>query len=296
MARGAARGARDDSSDDLEPGRLREASDEPVIEPLDPNLQIRLPEFEGPLDLLWHLIKKHKLNVLDLPMVTVTEAYMQYLGLMQSFNLDIAAEYLLMAATLAHIKSKMLLPAPPEDQDEPQDDELELDPREELVRRLLEYQKYKAAGDELLARGLEGKDVFVRGSQPPEASGKPPLAELSLFALMDAFQAVLKRANAQLAFEITAERVSIQERMLQITERLKGRPSCVFEELFDGMTTTIDIVITFLALLEMAKSRLAQVYQSDRDMGIHVRLLVTDAATDPASIPVPTSDQPSDLQ
>ena len=127
---------------------------------LDPNFRIELPNFEGPLDLLLYLVQKHELNVLDLPISFVTEKYLAYISVIQSLNLDIAVEYLVMAATLAHIKSKMLLPKPPEDQDD--DPEEELDPRAELIRRLLEYQKYKQVAEELGARGVAGRDVFKR--------------------------------------------------------------------------------------------------------------------------------------
>src|ERR1700735_3553348 len=153
---------------------------------------LRLPHFEGPLDLLLHLCQKHELNILDIPISFVTEKYLEYLSVMQLMHLDVAAEYLVMAATLAHIKSKMLLPAPPpgQEDDDPED---ELDPRGALIRRLLEYQKYKDAGQQLAARGVAGRAVFLRGAPVEEAAshGLPPLAELPIFALVDAFQRVL---------------------------------------------------------------------------------------------------------
>lgn len=244
-------------------------------EPIDPNFKIELPTFEGPLDLLLHLIGKHELDILDLPIAFVTERYLQYISLMKQLNLDVASEYLVMAAKLAHIKSKMLLPTPPQDQDDEPEDEG--DPREELIRRLLEYQKYKLAAEELGSRGVEGRDVFLRGIPAPEAEGPAPLADISLFKLLDAFQRVLERVKSDMAFEVTAERISIQERISQITERLRGRRAIAFEELFDQVRTTYDIVVTFLAVLEMAKMRMMRIYQTDPHAPIHLEYRVLDA-------------------
>ena len=140
---------------------------ETSLEPLDPDFHISLPDFEGPLDLLLHLIRKHELDILDLPIAFVTERYLEYVTLMEKLDLDIASEYLVMAATLAHIKSKMLLPQEPDDQDDEEPEE-EVDPRAELIRRLLEYQKYKVAAEQLGARPIPGRDVFGRGSEEAE--------------------------------------------------------------------------------------------------------------------------------
>ncbi|MEQ8888796.1 MAG: segregation/condensation protein A, partial [Sandaracinaceae bacterium] len=246
---------------------------ETSLEPLDPDFQISLPDFEGPLDLLLHLIRKHELDILDLPIAFVTERYLQYVTLMEKLDLDIASEYLVMAATLAHIKSKMLLPQEPDDQDdeEPED---EIDPRAELIRRLLEYQKYKVAAEQLGSRPIPGRDVFGRGSEAPRASGPPPLASTSLFKLLDAFNSVLKRAQADLAFEITPEGVSIQDRMRQLTDVLRERREVRFEDLFEENVTVYDLVITFMAILEMAKRRLVKIYQSDAHSPIHLRSTV----------------------
>lgn len=243
-------------------------------EPLDPSFQIALPAFEGPLDLLLHLIRKHELDVLDLPIAFVTERYLGYVTMMEQLNLDIASEYLVMAATLAHIKSKMLLPQEPEDQKDDDVLEEEVDPRAELIRRLLEYQKYKAAAEQLGARGIAGRDVFVRGSDAPEASGPPPLVAPGLFKLLDAFQAVLKRAQGDAAFEITAEGISIQDRMRQLVELLRERRQVVFEDLFEGQVTIYDLVVTFMAILEMGKRRLVRIYQADPHSPIHLRSTV----------------------
>lgn len=251
---------------------------------LDPNFRIELPVFEGPLDLLLHLIKAHELDILDLPVAFVTERYLSYLGLMKRLHLDIAAEYLVMAATLAHIKSKMLLPTPPTDQDGDEEED-GVDPREELIRRLLEYQKYKAAAEDLGGRDIAGRDVFPKGMGPEAPSGPAPLAEVGLFRLLEAFQRVLDRKRADLTFEVTAERITIQERITQVTDRLRGRRNATFDELFEDVTTTYDVVVTFLALLEMAKQRMARLYQPDAQgpIRLEVRVLAADDVGDDAS-------------
>lgn len=245
-------------------------------QPIDPNFRLELPGFEGPLDLLLYLIQKHELDILDLPISFVAGKYVEYLSLMQKLNLDVASEYLVMAATLAHIKSKSLLPTPPIDQDD--DPEDELDPRAELIKRLLEYQKYRKAAADLGARGVAGRDVFPRGIAAPEAQGPGDLAETSVFKLLDAFQKVLLRAKADLSFEVSAERITITERIAEITDELKSRRRCGFEELFAGVTSTYDIVVTFLALLEMAKMNMMRIYQAEPDAPIHIEYRVLDVS------------------
>jgi segregation and condensation protein A len=260
-------------------------------EALDPNFRIELPNFEGPLDLLLHLIRKHELDILDLPISFITDKYLEYLGLMESMNLDIASEYLVMAATLAHIKSKMLLPRPPEDQD---DDELdELDPRAELIRRLLEYQKYKTVAADLGVRAIAGRDVFARGTPPPAAEGPAPLAQVSVFKLLDALKKIAERINATVSLEVDAERMSIQERIGDLVELLRERRRCRFDELFEDVSTSYDLVVTFLALLEMAKMRLASIYQTDHEEPIYLEYTLLDAAGEPvvpADVQRPTGD------
>jgi len=265
--------------------------------PLDQQFRLELPTFEGPLDLLLHLIKKHDLQILDLPIAFVTERYLAYLGILRELNLDVASDYLLMAATLAHIKSKMLLPTQPTDQEDELLGEPE-DPRAELIRRLLEYQKYKLAAEQLGSRSIAGRDVFPRGTPAPEASGPAPLADIGMFKLLDAFEAVLKRVRGKFALEVSAERITIQERISQITELLQLRRSCEFDELFEGLSTRYEVVVTFLALLEMAKMRLARVYQADSASAIHIQNALL-AADDPAeasaeAAPASTEDETLD--
>jgi segregation and condensation protein A len=236
--------------------------------------------FEGPLDLLLHLIQQHELDILDIPISFITERFLTYLKLMQSLTIDIASEYLVMAATLAHIKSKMLLPSVPAGQeDDGLPGEEEEDPRAELVRRLLEYQKYKAAAVDLAERGTLGKDVFVRGSPEPVPEGPAPLASLGVFSLLDAFEKILKRTNVKLDHEVIFDRISITDRIIELTETLSERKSMRFEDLLlegNRTPTRFDIVITFLAMLEMCRLRLIRVLQTDPLAPIHIELAVQD--------------------
>ena len=248
------------------------AGDEPRA--IDPDFRIELPNFEGPLDLLLHLIRTHELDILDLPIAFITEKYLEYLGLMEQLNLDVASEYLLMAATLAHIKSKTLLPRPPEDQDD--EAEADIDPRAELIRRLLEYQKYKRVAEDLGGRSIAGRDVFTRGTAAPQATGSASLAQVSVFKLIEALQKVAERARADLSLEVDAERITIQDRMNQVIDMLRNKQTCRFEELFEGITSTYDLVVTFLALLEMARIHIARIYQTDLEAPIHVEYRLLD--------------------
>jgi segregation and condensation protein A len=256
----------------------------------DKTFRIELPAFEGPLDLLLHLIRKHELDILDLPISFVTERYLEYLALMQQFDLDIASEYLLMAATLAHIKSRMMLPAPPLEQEDELGDEEQLDPRAELIRRLLEYQKYKEAAERLGARSIAGRDVFGRGVSGAQEGleGPAPLREVGLFALLDAFERVYRKVQGRLVFEISAERININERISQITEILRTRRLCTFDELFTGVLNRYELVVTLLAILEMAKMRIVRVYQADYEAPIHISF----ALLDPGEPTIPPSLDP----
>ncbi len=262
---------------EFSPSPARGAAEAP--EALDPNFRIALPNFEGPLDLLLHLIRKHELDILDLPIAFITEKYLEYLGLMKQLNLDVASEYLVMAATLAHIKSKMLLPRPPEDQDD--EDLEEGDPRAELIRRLLEYQKYKRVAEDLGARAIAGRDVFSRGSAAPTSDAAPPIAKFSVFKLIDALKEVAKRINADMSLEVDAERMTIQERIGELVELLRTRRRCRFDELFEGVGTSYELVVTFLALLEMAKIRLASIYQTDHEEPIYLEYILLDESGEP---------------
>lgn len=264
-----------------------------------PKVEVSFPEqnFEGPLDLLLSLIQKHELDILNIPIAFVTEKYLEFIRVMQLMNLDLASEYLVMAATLAHIKSKMLLPQVPEDQEGEGLAEEEEDPREALIRRLLEYQKYKLAAAELRDRSTFGQDAFLRGAPLQEAvdPGLPPLAKVPLFSLVEAFQRVLDQSRIKITHDVVADRVSLSDRINQLVDFLRDRKRCAFEELFTGVMTREGLVITFLALLEMAKLRLTRLYQTESLGAIMVEL--ADGAESPFStteghLAPPPAEQP----
>lgn len=276
--------------------RADEARPAPPTASLDGQYRLEIPAagFEGPLDLLLHLIQQHELDILDIPVSFVTEKFLAYILLMRSLSIDIASEYLVMAATLAHIKSKMLLPSVPAGQEDDglpgEDDE---DPRAELVRRLLEYQKYKAAAADLADRGTLGKDVFGRGVPEPVPEGPAPFAQPGVFSLLDAFEKVLKRTNVRLDHEVIFDRISITDRIVELTETLTHRRSMRFDEMLEKAgegarpPTRFDVVITFLAVLEMCRLRLIRVYQSDALAPIHVELSLQDRAAEAPPSPPP---------
>jgi segregation and condensation protein A len=236
---------------------------------------VELPQFEGPLDLLLHLITKHELDIIDIPMGFITEKYLEYLSLMDVLSIDIASEYLVMAATLTHIKSKMLLPTPPVDQEDGIDDEPE-DPRAELVRRLLEYQKYKAAALELADRSKYGQDVFGRAEIEQEATGPAPLAQVGVFSLIDAFHRIADRRKIRVDHEIDLDRISITERIGELMDVLRDRGPCTLEDLLPEHMGRTDLIITFLAILEMTRLRMTRLNQTHPLASVHVELAVSE--------------------
>ncbi len=261
--------------------------------------QVALPQFEGPLDLLLHLIQEHELNILDIPIGFITERYLAYLAVMRELTIDVASEYLVMAATLAYIKSKMLLPEPPKDEADGDGDEA-LDPREELVRRLLEYQKYKAAALDLGTRANDGGELFPRGESEPAPMGPAPFAELGVFSLLDAFEKLLTKTKGKVEHQVVFDRITITDRINELVDRLRGRRNVPFEDaLLDGAgaaqgaISRFDLVITFLAVLEMCKLRMLRVYQSEALSPIYLELLVSEADTD-ASAGDPAAESPGE--
>jgi segregation and condensation protein A len=260
-----------------------------------PGYRVQLPVFEGPLDLLLHLIQQHELDIFDIPIAFITQKYVEYVTLMQDLNIDIASEYLVMAATLTHIKSKMLLPASPDDEDE--EDEFDIDPRAELVRRLLEYQKYREAAAELGDRMILGRDVFTRGAPAPSVEGPAPLAPVGLFKLLDAFQAVLKRAKQGADHQIDVDRFSISDRINQLSDILRERRRVDFEDLFSDSQTRADLIVTFLALLEMTRVRLIRLMQAGPLTPISIELAVDDDSSDEllSESVAPESAAPGDI-
>jgi len=235
---------------------------------------IEIPQvFEGPLDLLLHLIRKHELDIFNIPIAFLTERYLEYLDLLREINLDVASEFLEMAATLTHIKSRMLLPKPPPDEETGEE---EGDPREDLVRRLLEYQKYKDAAEQFAGMPLLGRDTFVRSAFEKQEVGPPELRPAGLFDLLDALQKVLTRAKTLKAHEITRHRITLADRMNQLATLLSVKKRAAFEDLFEDQATTFDIAITFLSLLEMTRIHVIRLYQSAEGGTIHVWLAAQD--------------------
>ncbi len=224
----------------------------------NPPYTVRLNVFEGPLDLLLHLIKKNELSITDIPIALITDQYLEYLKLMKVLNLDIAGDYLLMASTLLHIKSKMLLPSPPEDEEEEGED-----PRAELVRRLLEYQKYKEAAVELEKRPLLDRDVFVRAIPVETSEGEEAeRIEVSLFDLLEAFRQVLERAQSKTFHDVTLERITVEEKIEEILSLLqKENRTIAFHLLFPAEAPRRALVVTFLAVLELVKMNRIRLFQ-----------------------------------
>jgi segregation and condensation protein A len=229
---------------------------------------VRLEHFEGPLDLLLHLIKKHEVDIYDIPIALVTKQYLVYLDLMQELNLDIAGDFLVMAATLIHIKSRMLLPRP----DPAQEDPLE-DPREALVRRLIEHQRFKAAAELLHEKEIQRSAQWVRpdGRLSDVVGDLPePEVEVDLFSLVTAFQQVLDRAKQRPRVMLPPEQIPIEARIEQLLERLSTTDACGFEDLFADVQTRAGMVVTFLALLEMIRLKLVRVFQQGNFGAIRV--------------------------
>lgn len=221
--------------------------------------QVKLEMFEGPLDLLLHLIREHQLNILDIPIAKITEEYLRYLAMMQELDLDVAGEFLLMAATLIHIKSRMLLP--PEEAAEGEEIEEE-DPRAELVDRLLEYKKFKEAAQTLGVLEVEQALLHRRGAPAMELTIEGPLT-VSLLELMRAFRDILRRADVPAPLEITPEELNVGQRIVLLLDRLAAESPLEFGRLFAGSTRRTEIIVTFLALLELLRRRLASARQAE---------------------------------
>ena len=223
---------------------------------------LKLQAFEGPLDLLVHLIKKHKIDVYDIPIAIITKQYLDYLNLLQELNLDLASEFLVMAATLIHIKSKMLLPRPETAAGDPEHEE---DPRDMLVRRLLEHQTFKAAAELLHDRETLRSAPGGRPDSRIEAiagDDYEPEIEVDLFSLLSAFQQVLQRARERPPVMLPPEHLSIEVRIDQLLGRLSETDACGFEDLFDDVASRGEMIVTFLAMLEMIRLQLIRVFQA----------------------------------
>jgi len=251
---------------------------------------LKLENFEGPLDLLLHLIRKHEVNIYDIPIALVTEQYLGYIELMQELNLDVAGEFLVMAATLIHIKSRTLLPRPPTDEELAAEEE---DPREALVRRLLEHQRFKAAAELLHDRETLRSAQWPRSDASlADVAGEDvePELEVDLFSLLAAFRGVLERAKHRPKVLLPPEQVSIESRIEVLLSRLSETEACGFADLFGDVSSRGDLIVTFLALLEMIRLKLVRIYQS----GAFGEIRVYKRAR-PADAPHPIKD-PEDVQ
>jgi len=225
------------------------------------NYSIKLDIFEGPLDLLLYLIKKNEIDIYNIPIALITEQYLGYLKMIKELNLDLAGEYLVMASTLIHIKSRMLLPVP----EEPEEDEE--DPRAELVRQLLEHKKFKDIAENLAGRPLLERDVFIRTAVLPEAIEKPTadeeeLIEASVFDLIEAFHRMISQMDKKVLMEIDLEKLSLTDIINDVMDQLSVTRSITFDDLLKEKRDRRRIIYTFLAILELIKLRMIKAYQT----------------------------------
>ena len=239
---------------------------EPIEKPLEEPApyQVHVGDvFEGPMDLLVHLVRKNEVDLYDIPIAVITEQYMDYLKMMKRLNIDVAGDFLVMAATLTHIKSRMLLPVAEDEEDEE-------DPRMEIIRPLEEFLRLKYAAEDLALRDQLDWDVFVRS--PAEASeladeDSQDLVQVSLFELLDAFKRIAKRVSAEDFLQVTIDTISVKSRISEIVDLFEKHDSVTFESLFEGQITKSQVIVTFLALLEMAKSQIVRIMQH-RESGV----------------------------
>ena len=235
-------------------------------------LKVFLDTFEGPLDLLLYLIRRQNLNVLDIPIAEITDQYVNYINLMEELELELAGEYLLMAAMLAEIKSKMLLPIFEEIEDEE-------DPRAELVRRLLEYERYRIVSEEMNSLNRVDRDIFITGVETEHLEEPIVLPDITLKELLISFQEVLKRAEMYSNIHFLKEPLSVRERMATILETLRDNDFIEFTALFDLKEQRAGLVVTFLAILELMKESLIEIVQTNAFGMIHVKALISDNET-----------------
>ncbi|HET8542504.1 MAG TPA: segregation/condensation protein A [Anaeromyxobacter sp.] len=239
-----------------------------------PPLRRGEPPFEGPLDLILHLVKEHEVDVFDIPIAKITESYLATLQAMRELDIDVAGEFLHMAAQLALMKSRLLLPRTEVAEDAGGAEDAGVDPRAELVRRLLEYQKYKAAGEELGGRDILDRTVFARrarAERPAPVEGPEGLADVSVFKLVEALDRALANARPEATHEIETDRLTISDAIARVADVLRLRRRATFEELLAGAAgrrhDRAGVISTFLAVLEMAKLKLVRIYQAPHDEG-----------------------------
>ncbi len=222
---------------------------------------VKLQAFEGPLDLLLHLIKKAEIDIYDIPIADITRQYLDYIEIMKTLNLDVAGEFLVMAATLLHIKSRMLLPVSEEAEQE------EEDPRADLVKQLLEYQNIKEAAFSLDKRDMLERDVFVRKAFPEESDAEEQLQGVdlegvTLFDLIEAFKKVIAELPEEEAHEVFAERVSMSDKISFILDTLSTEDNISFYDLLKGVRSRPEVIVTFLAILELIKLKMIKIHQA----------------------------------
>jgi len=239
------------------------------LDMLRSRLKVKLDLFEGPLDLLLHLVKKNEMEVAGIPIATITDQYLAYLDLLHELNLDVAGEYLVMAATLLHIKSRTLLPG------EEQEEEEGEDPRAQLVQQLLEYQRYREAAEALARREMLERDVFARPPTDGESEDREEiLLDVSLGSLLDALQEVLKRTTTDATHTIALEEVSLTECLCAVVDELRAKGEMFFFDLFPQGTPRLRILVTFLALLELVRTRMVQIRQEELFGSVRISLAV----------------------
>ncbi len=252
-----------------------------------PPLRPGEPPFEGPLDLLLHLVKEHQVDLFDVPIARITEGYLATLRLLEALDIDVAGEFLQMAAQLVLMKSRLLLPRTEVAEDAPPADEAGSDPRAELVRRLLVYQKYRAAGLELGGRDILDRTVFTRrarAERPEGLEGPEGLADVSVFKLIEALDRALARARPEIGHQVFTDRLSITDAIARVIEQLRIQGRCTFLELLGGPGDAphgrAAIIATFLAILEMARLKLIRIHQPASDeAGPAAEILVEARAT-----------------
>ena len=227
-------------------------------------LEVILEAFEGPLDLLLYLIKRQNLDILEVPIADITKQYMSYIDMMQTLNIEIAAEYLLMAAMLAEIKSRMLLPRPSEAEDED-------DPRAELVRRLQEYERFKQAAQDIDELPRVGRDLHMTDAELPELTHDRPVPEVNLRDLLMAFKDAMARSEMYSHHQIQREALSVRERMSKVLAKLSADNFIDYTSLFTIEEGRRGVVVTFLAILELMKEQLIELVQSDAFAAIHIK-------------------------
>ena len=254
----------------------REKEDAPRLGPA--SVTVKLERFEGPLDLLLHLIKRDEINVHDIPIAHITQQYLAYIELMRSLDLEVAGEFLVMAATLMRIKAKMLLPLPAVGEEED-----EGDPREELVQRLLEYRQFKEAAGTLKLREADRRLLFERGMLPAEEDAGPlPLAPASLFDLLDALNRVMSRVPDTLPYDVQTDTYDVEDQMSLIASTVAERGSVSFTELLLRCRARGEMIVAFMALLELIKLGVVGVIQGENFSDILIVALTregTDAST-----------------